>query len=228
MWTAGDVCRMHVQTGDVESIWRRKVDEVVKSPILLLAGSISRGGRATTRSSGANCNIPKSQPRLEILTSYPPLLYPPSLNSTLRTPYHVHTLEIIRAPHIDYISHSRPLRKYFGLKGKRNKNRKRNRKELELEKEKENSPLPRLDRIPAQPAPRARAPLLSPRPRRPSSARHSLSLTSGPRPSAPRPPPSRAASSRWQPGPACQLRPSRPSLTGASAAEPPLASSPRH
>jgi hypothetical protein len=33
----------------------------------------------------------------------------------------VHTLEIIRAPHIDYISHSRSLRKYFGLKGKRNK-----------------------------------------------------------------------------------------------------------
>jgi hypothetical protein len=38
----------------------------------------------------------------------------------------------------------------------------------------------------------------------------------------PRPPSSRAASSRWQPGPAYQLRPSRPSLTGASAAEPPL------
>jgi hypothetical protein len=104
---------------------------------------------------------------------------------------------------------------------KRNKNRKRKRNELELEKEKENSPLPRLGRIPAQPAPRARAPFLSPRPRRPSSARGSLSLTPRPRPSAPRPPPSRAASSRWQPGPACQLRPSRPSLTGASAAEPP-------
>jgi hypothetical protein len=54
MWTAGDVRRMHVQTGDVECIWCRKVDEVVKSPILLLEGSISRGGRATTRSSGAN------------------------------------------------------------------------------------------------------------------------------------------------------------------------------
>jgi hypothetical protein len=26
MWTAGDVRQMHVQTGDVECIWRRKVD----------------------------------------------------------------------------------------------------------------------------------------------------------------------------------------------------------
>jgi hypothetical protein len=58
MWTAGNVRRMHVETGDVECIWRRKVDEVVESPILLLAGSISRGGRATTRSSGANLLAP--------------------------------------------------------------------------------------------------------------------------------------------------------------------------
>jgi hypothetical protein len=97
-------------------------------------------------------------------------------------------------------------------------------KELELEKEKrkrETLSLPSAGPNPAQPAPRARAPLLSPRPRRPSSACRSLSLTSGPRPSASRPPPSRAASSRWQPGPTCQLRLSRPSLTGASAAEPP-------
>jgi hypothetical protein len=49
------------------------------------------------------CNIPKSQPRFETLTSYPPLLYSSSLNSTLRTPSHVHTLEIIRAPHIDHV-----------------------------------------------------------------------------------------------------------------------------
>jgi hypothetical protein len=56
----------------------------------------------------------------------------------------VHTLEIIRAPHIDYISHSRSLRKYFWPpKKKRNKNRKRKRKELELEKEKL-PPLPHL------------------------------------------------------------------------------------
>jgi hypothetical protein len=54
MRTAGDVHRMHVQSGDVESIWRRKVDEVVESPILLLAGSIPeedvlrRGGEAPT------------------------------------------------------------------------------------------------------------------------------------------------------------------------------------
>jgi hypothetical protein len=54
MWIAGDVRRMQVQSGDVESIWRRKVDEVVESPILLLAGSIPRGRRATTRSRGAN------------------------------------------------------------------------------------------------------------------------------------------------------------------------------
>jgi hypothetical protein len=54
MRTAGDVRRMHVQFGDVESIWRRKVDEVVESPILLLAGSIPRGRHATTRTRGAN------------------------------------------------------------------------------------------------------------------------------------------------------------------------------
>ena len=54
MRTAGDVRRMHVQSGDVESIRRRKVDEVVESPILLLAGSIPRGRRATTRTRGAN------------------------------------------------------------------------------------------------------------------------------------------------------------------------------
>jgi hypothetical protein len=40
MRTAADVRWMHVQSGDVESIRRRKVDEVVESPILLLAGSI--------------------------------------------------------------------------------------------------------------------------------------------------------------------------------------------
>jgi hypothetical protein len=100
---------------------------------------------------------------------------------------------------------------------KRNKNRKKKRKELEKEKKKEKpSPLPRLGRIRPNQPPHARAPLLSPQPRRPSSARRSLSLIAWPRPSASRPPPS-----RWQQGPACQLRLSRPSLTGASAAEPP-------
>jgi hypothetical protein len=32
----------------------------------------------------------------------------------------VHTLEIIRAPHIDYVSHSRSLRKYFWSPKKKN------------------------------------------------------------------------------------------------------------
>jgi hypothetical protein len=58
MWTAGNVRQMYVQTGDVECIWRRKVDEVVESPILLLARSISRGRSAATRSSGANLLAP--------------------------------------------------------------------------------------------------------------------------------------------------------------------------
>jgi hypothetical protein len=58
MWTAGNVRRMHVQTGDVECIWRRRVDEVVESPILLLARSISRGRSVATRSSGANLLAP--------------------------------------------------------------------------------------------------------------------------------------------------------------------------
>jgi hypothetical protein len=54
----------------------------------------------------------------------------------------VHTLEIIRAPHIDYVSHSRSLKKYFWSPKKRNKNRKRRRKELEQEEEKEKEKLP--------------------------------------------------------------------------------------
>jgi hypothetical protein len=58
MWTASNVRRMHVQTGDVECIWRRRVDEVVESPILLLARSIFRVRSATTRSSGANLLAP--------------------------------------------------------------------------------------------------------------------------------------------------------------------------
>ena len=58
MWTAGNDRRMHVQTGDVECIWRWRVDEVVESPILLLARSISRGRSAATRSSGANLLAP--------------------------------------------------------------------------------------------------------------------------------------------------------------------------
>jgi hypothetical protein len=72
----------------------------------------------------------------------------------------------------------------------------------------------------AQPAPRPRFPLpLSPAqaaqlraPRAP--------LTAWPHPSATRLPPSRAAPSPSQLGPTCQLRRSRPCLTGASAAEP--------
>ncbi|PWZ53632.1 hypothetical protein Zm00014a_001403 [Zea mays] len=58
MWTTGNVRRMHVQTGDVECIWRRRVDEVIESPILLLARSISRGRSVATRSSGANLLAP--------------------------------------------------------------------------------------------------------------------------------------------------------------------------
>jgi hypothetical protein len=72
----------------------------------------------------------------------------------------------------------------------------------------------------AQPASRPRCPLpLSPAqaaqlhaPRAP--------LTAWPHPSATRLPPSRAAPSPWQLEPTCQLRRSRPCLTGASAAEP--------
>jgi hypothetical protein len=40
----------------------------------------------------------------------------------------VHTLEIIRAPHIDYVSHSRSFRKYFWSPKKKNK------KETKIEK----------------------------------------------------------------------------------------------
>jgi hypothetical protein len=43
----------------------------------------------------------------------------------------VHALEIIRAPHIDYISHSRSLRKYFWSQ------RRKKRKETKIEKGKE-------------------------------------------------------------------------------------------
>jgi hypothetical protein len=60
----------------------------------------------------------------------------------------VHTIEIIRAPHIDYISHSRSLRKYFWSpkkkKQKETKIEKRRRKELELEKEKKKETPPSL------------------------------------------------------------------------------------
>jgi hypothetical protein len=43
----------------------------------------------------------------------------------------VHTLEIIRAPHIDHISHSRSLRKYFWSQ------RKKKQKETKIENSKE-------------------------------------------------------------------------------------------
>jgi hypothetical protein len=43
----------------------------------------------------------------------------------------VHTLETIRAPHIDYISHSGSLRKYFWSQ------RKKKQKETKIEKGKE-------------------------------------------------------------------------------------------
>jgi hypothetical protein len=51
----------------------------------------------------------------------------------------VHTLEIIRAPHIDYIYHSRSFREFLiqrKKETKRNKIRKRKRKELEIRKKK--------------------------------------------------------------------------------------------
>jgi hypothetical protein len=54
----GNIRRMHVQAGDVECIRRRKIDEVVECSILLLARSISRGGGATMRTSGANLLVP--------------------------------------------------------------------------------------------------------------------------------------------------------------------------
>jgi hypothetical protein len=54
IWSAGNICRMHVQADDVECIRRRKIDEVVKCSILLLARSISRGGGVASRTSGAN------------------------------------------------------------------------------------------------------------------------------------------------------------------------------
>jgi hypothetical protein len=77
----------------------------------------------------------------------------------------------------------------------------------------------------AQPAPRPRFPL----PLSPAQAAQLRApcapLTAWPHPSATRLPPSRAAPSPWQLGPTCQLRRSRPCLTGASAAEP---LSPRH
>jgi hypothetical protein len=68
----------------------------------------------------------------------------------------MHTLEIIGAPHIDHIYHSRSCREFFDSKEKetkRNKNRKKKRKELEKEKEKGKPfPPPRLGRIqPTQP-----------------------------------------------------------------------------
>jgi hypothetical protein len=59
IWSVGNIRRMHVQAGDVECIRRRKINEVVECPILLLlARSISRGGSAVTRSSGANFLAP--------------------------------------------------------------------------------------------------------------------------------------------------------------------------
>jgi hypothetical protein len=71
----------------------------------------------------------------------------------------------------------------------------------------------------AQPAPRARAPF-------PLSLAQAAQLRAPapplmvrPHPSATRLPPSRAATSPWQLGPACQLRRSRPCLTGAFTAE---------
>jgi hypothetical protein len=95
------------------------------------------------------------------------------------------------------------------------------RKGLELEKEKEKLlPLPRLGRIPAQP-PRARtSPLSLPGPGGPTCARLPPADTQAPPVSA-SPPPSRADSFRWQPGPTRQFHPPRPSLTGTSAAKRP-------
>jgi hypothetical protein len=58
IWSTGNIRRMHVQAGDVECIRRRKINEVVECPILLLARSISRGGSAAMRSSGANFLAP--------------------------------------------------------------------------------------------------------------------------------------------------------------------------
>jgi hypothetical protein len=86
----------------------------------------------------------------------------------------VHTLEIIRAPHIDYIYHSRPFREFFDSKEK----------ETKIEKEKEKLPPPRLGRSgPTNP----RAPALS-LPLSPAQATQlrapRASLTSWPRPSA--------------------------------------------
>jgi hypothetical protein len=106
------------------------------------------------------------------------------------------------------------------IQRKSNKNRKRKREELEKEKKKRNSPLLGwAESGPTSP----RAPALSP---------SSLPDPGGPAPHAARladirappvsvsPPPSRAAPSLWQLGPACQLLRLAHAITGASAAEP--------
>jgi hypothetical protein len=85
----------------------------------------------------------------------------------------VHTLEIIRAPHIDYIYHSRSFREFL-IQRKKKQKEKKEKKGIRNQKKKrkrKNLPPPRLGRIWPNPR-RARAfPFPSPRPRRPSSAR---------------------------------------------------------
>jgi hypothetical protein len=124
------------------------------------------------------------------------------------------------APHIDYIHHSRSFRKFLIQRKKKQKEtkvekeKKRNRNQKK-KKRKETPPSagPNL----AQPAPRAPSPLS---PAQAAQLRaHVPPLTARPHQSATRLPPSRAAPSPWQLGPAYQLRRSRPCLTDAFAAE---------
>jgi hypothetical protein len=100
---------------------------------------------------------------------------------------------------------------------------------LEFEKEKEKGKLlPSLGWADFQPTSRAPAfPPSLPGPGGPVRAPLPSADTRAP-PVGASPPPSRADSSRWQPGPTRQLHLPHPSLTGVSAAEHPLASSPRH
>jgi hypothetical protein len=103
---------------------------------------------------------------------------------------------------------------------KRNKNRKGKEIEIRKRKRKRETPPPPLGWAESGPTRAAR--LHSPPPLSAQAAQlraPAPPLIARPHPSATYLPPSRAAPSPWQLGPACQLRRSRPCLTGAFAAE---------